>query len=271
MCGKIARLQTLGVHVVGPGDSLELNIDGILRMSPLRKEVVQDAQIDILGFYQPFRHVYGQDWIDFIKAGHDESITFDGWDDGEAEPLTVLGLPHAPSTVPLWLYETHNNIWNRYFKHPDSADRATATWTGQDRAWGPVTSRIAHPATNARLLSSPGPKDLDDVDFTLEAPVSGTASIDVRDFNRIKAQAKTEIQRTWFASRYNEIMKRDYGVGINTDADERPELCFRYTEMVSGEEINGTDDATLGTYLGKTVKRINPNMPRKYFDEHGSF
>ena len=73
--GQIGRLQTLGVWPVMAGDSIEASYTNLFRLSPLRRALTIDAQVDMFAFYIPHRHIYGDDWIDFIKQGQDETIT----------------------------------------------------------------------------------------------------------------------------------------------------------------------------------------------------
>lgn len=270
MTGKVGRLQTLGVIPVIAGDSLQMDIEGIFRFSPMRKEVVMDAQVELFAFYQPYRHIYGQNWIDFIEEGHDEGVTMATDSFSNGEPATYLGLPVGPASLPKWLNETYFNIWNYYFKYPDAADQVASELTGDDRAFGLEIARLKHPATSPRLLTGTSRRDLDASDFTLNIPVSGTANLDVRDLARVRGEARSEIERNWFTSRYNEIIKSQFGPSVNYDTEERPELIARQKMMMSGTDVDGTDDASLGSFVGKTVSRAGMNVNRKYFDEHGS-
>src|SRR2546430_2074071 len=40
---------------------------GALRLSPLRRGLAIDSTVDIFTFYVPHRHVYGEQWIKFMK------------------------------------------------------------------------------------------------------------------------------------------------------------------------------------------------------------
>src|SRR5262245_62251888 len=42
---------------------------GALRLSPLRRGFAIDSTVDIFTFYVPHRHVYGEQWIKFMKDG----------------------------------------------------------------------------------------------------------------------------------------------------------------------------------------------------------
>lgn len=282
-CGEIGRLQTLAIIPVVAGDSFEINLDGIIRLSPFRKEVVSEAQVDIFAFYQPYRHHYGDDWINFVKRGYDENITFTGvaTTSGERD-LAFLGLNEAPATIPKWLVSMYNWIWDRYFRVP-SFDQDTdyltlpSGTTTAARAWrryGRLIARLPHVLNGGNRVDGGTAihRDLDDQDALTpgQAVFEGATSfVDVRDVALTSAQYKSEIDRTWFADRYNDIMGI-WETNPNTDADQRPELLMRETFNMSGWDVDGGDDAALGSYIGKAVQRASMNMPRKYFDEHGA-
>jgi hypothetical protein len=269
--GRVGKVKTLDIIPVVAGESLDLSIDGIIRMTPYRREMVTDAQIDICGFYRPHRHSYGDDWIQFIKDGVDTSVTFSGkstgagasLDSGMEGPFLIKG---NPSTIPLWLYDGYIDIYNRYYKVPTDQDRAFS-WDEDTLSHGMDAARLPRPWTTGVDFENPDSnRDLNSSDW--QVPVSGT--LDIRALEQVQKRYTSEIQRTWFANRYNDVLDQVFGSTVNTDADQRPEMLFRKTMSLSGVEIDGTDDATLGSFVGKTVERLDCGMGRRYFDEHGS-
>src|SRR5258708_36566843 len=117
LAGQIGRLITISTTPVIAGDSFEMDAVGALRLSPLRRGLAIDSTVDIFTFYVPHRHVYGDQWINFLKDG----VT--------ATPLPTVNTPgyfdHAvflgtiiPDTkkilkllVPVYLI-----VFNNYFK-----------------------------------------------------------------------------------------------------------------------------------------------------------
>src|SRR5437868_2068905 len=69
LAGQIGRLITISTTPVIAGDSFEMDAVGALRLSPLRRGLAIDTTVDILTFYVPHRHVYGEQWIKFMKYG----------------------------------------------------------------------------------------------------------------------------------------------------------------------------------------------------------
>src|SRR5687767_3003756 len=69
LAGQIGRLITISTTPVIAGDSFEIDAVGALRLSPLRRGLAIDSTVDIFTFYVPHRHVYGEQWIKFMKDG----------------------------------------------------------------------------------------------------------------------------------------------------------------------------------------------------------
>src|SRR5439155_22460954 len=61
-------IYTLSLHDALP-ISFEMDAVGALRLSPLRRGLAIDSTVDIFTFYVPHRHVYGEQWIKFMKDG----------------------------------------------------------------------------------------------------------------------------------------------------------------------------------------------------------
>src|SRR5690242_3227573 len=69
LAGQIGRLITISTTPVIAGDSFEMDAVGALRLSPLRRGLAIDSTVDIFTFSVPHRHVYGEQWIQFMTDG----------------------------------------------------------------------------------------------------------------------------------------------------------------------------------------------------------
>lgn len=266
--GKIGRLQTTGMIPVVAGDSFEITLEGVVRLSPLRRNLTMDAMVDLFAFYVPYRHVYGDDWKDFVLDGYDETVTFDQGPI-ETEPVPYLMYRGSSSPMPLWMTAGYNRIWNRYFRVPsdDSSIIADNTllgdWLTEDGNWGKLCAR-------PKTIWTTGVDETNKPTTTdREVNVSG-GTFDIIDLAEVKARYRTEVDREWFGQRYDDILKSSFGGSANVDADERPTLIMRKTEWLSGYDVDGTADATLGTYAGKSASVVRMDLPRRFYPEHGT-
>lgn len=265
-CGVIGGLQTISMIEITAGDRVELEFNGIVRLSPLRRNLVVDCMSDIFAFWVPHRHSLGVDWINFMKQGVDETITFTGVTlGGGSNQYSYLGYPYQPGSV---LFKPvvagYNAIWNRYFRHPtaDGDEIAeTAVPTDADEIlFGKQVCYLPH------VWNTPIDGEVDASD--LEVSTAGSV-LDLTELAQQKARLYTERQREFFAQRYNDVLARTFGTNVNIDADERPEMLGRLSQWLSGYDVDGTDAASLGSYSGKSMGQVEFRIPRRQFSEHG--
>lgn len=285
-CGHIGRLQTLITIPVEAGASLQLAIDGVIRLAPTRKEIVSECQLDICGFFVPHRHVYGDDWTNFLLGGVDNTVTFPAGVtvNPAANNAAYLNINTAGATLPQHTVQGYNRIFQRYFAVPNTNSNGGDNQSGFEdldyypndidtphdnfRLYGKLAARLPHilnGATGLAVGASGRVIDLTDAD----SEVPSVTEFDIRTLAEIKSRYKSEVDNAYFSQWYTDLLDEKWGTGVNTDADQRPEYLFRETMFLSGEDVNGTDDATLGSYVGKTLERIQANMGRKIFMEHG--
>src|SRR3989442_14945877 len=69
LAGQIGRFISILTPPVIAGDCFEMDAVGALRLSTLRRGLAIDSTVDIFAFYVPHRHVYGEQWIKFMKDG----------------------------------------------------------------------------------------------------------------------------------------------------------------------------------------------------------
>src|SRR5436305_14547339 len=94
LAGQIGRLITISTTPVIAGDSFEMDAVGALRLSPLRRGFAIDSTVDIVTFYVPHRHVYGEAWSRFMKAGVNATRLPTVSTTGSVGPAALLGTIH---------------------------------------------------------------------------------------------------------------------------------------------------------------------------------
>lgn len=260
--GRIGSIQGQSFIPVIAGDVLEIDLVGVWRLSALRRNLTMDAVIDLYAFYIPYRHIYGDDtWRDFIKAGVDEATTL---------PSTVLSAGflygcyggYFSGTAPNWLVGGYNQIFNRYFRHPtDTAAEVGLT----DLPGSPLHGRSA--CHLPRIWNTGIDETVDASD--LQISTAGDV-MDLTDFARGQARLRTERRRDFFNVRYNDLLEGTWGSQVNFDADQRPEMVWHERQFMSGHDVDGTADATLGQYSGKALSVVTMRIPRRMYTEHGT-
>lgn len=125
--GQLGRLQTLSVIPVIAGDTLSIDMDAALRLSPLRMPMTLDAKVEFCIFYDKYRHVYDELWTDLIKDGINQAdnitlpeINADRWAQYPLEYLAGNGSISTGSTqIKKHYVASYNRIWNEYFRIPN--------------------------------------------------------------------------------------------------------------------------------------------------------
>lgn len=265
VAGDIGRLQTIACIPCVAGDTVSLDVQAVMRLSALRRNLVLDAQVDFFAFYVKHRQIYGSDWSDFINDGVDETITL------TAGPVIGnywylgWGTPASGPNLALWNLAGYNRIWNRYFRNPTDASSVRADTavesTVRGTKYGALCARLKRPWSTG-IDGGPVAADREVV------PVG--SNIDVVDFEQIRMRYKTETERAFFARRYTDVLRQFWGGSASTDADERPTLLMRKTSTLSGYDVDGTDDASLGSFSGKSAAMLGMRMPPKLMSEHGA-
>src|SRR5437868_5660799 len=140
LAGQIGRLITISTTPVIAGDSFEMDAVGALRLSPLRRGLAIDSivvffhffvtlrlfpfrhglaidsTVDIFTFYFPHRHVYGEQWIKFMKDGVNATPLPTVNTTGYIDHAAFLGTINPDTNkIPKHLFQGYLNIYNNYF------------------------------------------------------------------------------------------------------------------------------------------------------------
>src|SRR6266481_5342408 len=105
LAGQIGRLITISTTPVIAGDSFEMDAVGALRLS----------------------HVYGEQWIKFMKDGVNATPLPTVNTTGYIDHAAFLGTINPDTNkIPKHLFQGYLNIYNNYFKAPWMPDRTEA-------------------------------------------------------------------------------------------------------------------------------------------------
>src|SRR2546426_1031815 len=127
LAGQIGRLITISTTPVIARDSFEMLYVGFFRLSPLRRCLAIDSTVDVFTFYVCHRHVYGEQWIKFMKDGVNATPLPTVNTTGYIDHAAFLGTINPDTNkIPKHLFQGYLNIYNNYFKAPWMPDRTEA-------------------------------------------------------------------------------------------------------------------------------------------------
>src|SRR4051794_33864430 len=119
LAGQIGRLITISTTPVIAGDSFEMDAVGALRLSPLRRGLAIASTVDIFTFYVPHLHVYGEQWIKFMKDGVNGTSLATGNSTGYVVQAAFRGaITPDFNKIPEHLFHSYLNMYNNHFKAP---------------------------------------------------------------------------------------------------------------------------------------------------------
>src|SRR5207248_3148834 len=216
LAGQIGRLITISTTPVIAGDSFEMDAVGALRLSPLRRGLAIDSTVDIFTFYVPHRHVYGEQWIKFMKDGVNATPLPTVNTTGYIDHAAFLGTINPDTNkIPKHLFQGYLNIYNNYFKAPWMPDRTEANpneLNQDDARYGIRCCQLK----NIRTAPLPPETELS------RQMTTSTTSIDIMGLQAAYANLHTD-------------QERDYYSRVNSKATTQ----WRKTESANGVHLEG--------------------------------
>lgn len=270
MSHQVATLGNMGLLIpvthleVAPGDTWSGRVGMLLRLSPLKRALLQDIYVDTFAFYVPHRLVWSG-WEDFIAAGpnDDSAVTTPPTLTNDSTYLFQTGNGITASTYNELKVRAYNLIYNEFFRDVEAAviaqDRQVSSplqVSGKRHYWNELREQVA-------------------IGADATAPViTGTPdTVKAEDILRAIAQEKLQMKRATYGTRYVDILK-SYGVSVNYQMLQRPEIVGMGRSSMNITDIAGTNwDSTttgLGRLAGYGVGNNRLRIRRKSFPEHGT-
>lgn len=261
MAGKLNHIQTLKRFHIYAGDRFSMDFEGVFRFQPLRQFIARDARVDVAVFFVPHRHVYGQTWLDYIDAGPDGGVSLPAANNA-AQSVAYLAQPIRSGILPLRLIAGYNQIINRWYKNPSDPNflvEADPLQGAEERIYGRKAARLP-------TVWSTG---IDSIVTNADREVSSATVVDIGELAEVSAAYKTKEKDEWFARFYTDQLRQRFGGRASVDADQRPTLIWLEQSWLSGRDVDVTDSAGAGDYVGKSSGKMRFRMPTRYFGEHG--
>lgn len=261
-CGEIGRLTTIHAIPVVAGDSFQDRLVGSFRLSPMRRNLSLDPKLELFTFYVPHRHIYGDEWVDFLKKGPSTPTTPNklsntGLINGTEAAMLGLSVDETIDVgsqvmnVAKWRRLGIKNIWENYFKRPDDPNPPSV----------PSSPYCCHLKRNWNAWS---PESRDD-NQTLDV----SSGLDILQLNARAASYHVDQKRSLFAQRYRDVVD-SFGGKTTADVDQRPTLLAHTSVFGSGYDVDGTSQDSLGQYAGRVTTSFNHYTPRFFVPEHGA-
>lgn len=272
--GKIGQLLPFCSMEVAPGDSWQGKFGQLVRLSPLKRALLQDMYVDTFLFYIPHRMVWAE-FENFITWGPDAP----GSTNPHAPPtITItdtqgdmdhLFQPKPTETGTARTYSAlrnraYNLCFNEYFLDRDQS-MVQPDSTGMQRVyfkkdyWSNLNSQLQKEAATFHSAE-------------VQNPGQSGANVRAQDIIQAVAQHRISVKRATYGSRYLDVLK-SYGVRINYQMLQRPELLAIGRGAINVTDVVATDSSTeanLGKLAGHGISGKRIRLRRRSFPEHGT-
>ena len=255
--GEIGRLLNVCTVQVLAGETFEIETNAKVRLSQLRRPRTLTPVMDLFATYQPYHHTYGTAWFEYIKQGYDEQQTFEGV--SYDKPAWYLQL-RAAKDIPLWRNQHYMRTWNWFIRDPSNnadvlADDHVPT-SDHELRYGLPVGHLPTPWSVGNLGTA---------DVTEDTVDTSAGTLDIRNLELQKAILESEIDKTFKATRYPDIIATQFGGKSNADVDERPILLAEVQQPITLGDMAQDGERTSGGEVP-----IKLYIPPFFCPEHGS-
>ncbi len=263
--GKFGALIPTMIQEVAPGDTWSGKVGLLCRLSPLKRALLLDVQVDQVSIYVPHRLV-AADWEDFISEGPSDApattlptVTTVAGTHSLACLFQDSHAAEAKSYSALRLY-AYNLCFNEFFRDEDQALRLPTDVPG-------IGVQVNFKRDYWTVLNaSTGVQDaIHYADVT-----AGPDRVSALAILEAVARQKIATKRATYGTRYVDIL-RSYGVNVNYQMLQRPEVVAISRGSINVTDVVSTNDAgVLGELAGHGIGGNRLNFRRKTFPEHGT-
>ena len=258
--GKIGRLNCLRQQILMPGERMNINISGKVRLESLRERDVMRINAGIYSFMTPLR------WLEpnfptYVKEGADTAQTLTGvsrvdWSKlgiGSSQALGIGNIHHQ-----FW-EDNYLRVFNEWFKWPEDTDKVAADIDAAEDglACVPLSSHW----TRARDAATP--------DDTNDEVVSSATSFRVQDLAEVQAKFRGAMKRDVLSfNRWMELVKHVWKGDGSREVDQVPIMLDQSEVGVNPRDLPATDGASLGQWQSLYDFNVNHSIRGVIAPEH---
>ena len=234
--GIIGRTNCLRQQIMMPGERMNINMSGNVRLETLRERDVFRINAHLATFMTPLRWLWSG-WPDYVKSGGTSGII--PALTGEAN-LAKFGIGATNSAIvtqgchEFW-QDALLKIYNEWYKWPEDTD---ATEWNDD---GNVAVPLSKNWSRCRYDATP-----DDADTYTEASVN---DFDIRELATTQAKFRSAMKRDVLSfNRWMELVKQTWKGDGSREVDQVPIMLDQVEVGVNPRDMPATDGASLGQW-----------------------
>ena len=234
--GKIGRVNCLRQQIMLPGERMNINLAGKVRLETLRERDVFRINAHLATFMTPLRWLVA-DWPTYVKTnGNSGSIPSIANDD-----LAQLGIGGynaaaiSSGCYSFWV-DSLLRIYNEWYKWPEDAD--AITWETDGNKAVPLSKAWSR----CRYTATPSVSN----DYTQQTL---TDQFDVRELASTQAQFRSAMKREVLSfGRWMELVKQTWKGDGSREVDQVPIMLDQVEVGVNPRDMPAHDGASLGQW-----------------------
>lgn len=244
---------------VVPGESLSGRVRVDWESEPLSMNLLAGGVASVYAFYVPYRLAF-PGWVDFISDPQDGTVL----------PTTTVAWPLLFETSSLAAV-TYSSLGRRSFKlayNQFFGDDAIANAFYDDISDDTVVASMRLKTTDQiggiAILGADAPAAT-----VVSYGAAGTwSNVTVEQLANAMSRYRSDRRSDLTGDKYVDALKR-YGVSLDWRVQNAPELLGRWDAEFDAKETRATDAANTGVAQSRFGGRIECDIPRKFFAEHG--
>jgi len=252
--GKIGRVNCIRQQIMMPGETIDIQMDGNVRLESLRERDSLRINAHLGIFMTPLRWLW-TDFPDYLKQGLDTNIAQPLVQVNNLDAYGVGAHDESLLNMPTYFRDSCLRIYNEWYKWPETAD---ATEWHND-------GNIAVPLQNAwsRTRFKADPDDANDRN------VASATEFDVRQLAETQARFLSAIDRDVLSyNRYMELVQLMYGADGSREVDQVPFLVDEVDVGVNPRDMAATDGASLGRWQSIFDFNVDHSVRKVTTPEH---
>lgn len=256
--GKIGRVNCLKQTLMMPGERINMDIQGTVRLETLRERDVMRINAHIATFWTPLRWLWSE-FPQYLTEGPDTAVVPPTLSNESNWDSYGVGSYRSSGDGTLFKPFSDNVLrcYNEWYKWPEDSDETT--WVSNGRKAVPLS------AVWSRARYNMTPTDSDDYAIDVSNP-----TMDVRDLATTQARFRSAMKREILTfGRWMETLQNVYNGDGSREVDQVPIMLDQQEVGVNPREMPATDGASLGQWQSMFDFNVDHQVNGIIAPEHG--
>lgn len=259
--GKIGRINCLRQQMLMPGERMDIDMSGKIRLESLRERDVMRINAHLATFMTPMRWLV-PNWTTYVSEGPEtvETIPTEALID-----WSMLGLGAEVESITDNVYshffDAYLRVVNEWYKWPEAADFVRADLVGIEESRGLPAVPLSKTWSRMRFNATP--------DNTEDYMNPASTEFDVRDLAERQARFRGAMKRDVLSfGRWMELVKETWRGDGSREVDQVPIMLDSTEVGVNPRELPASDGASLGQWQSLFDFGVDHQIKRIVAPEH---